>query len=51
MLNVKFYSDKYRWFRYDFKDSIVDERRFNYPMEKKGISLSVPKGYSLFYSY
>ena len=49
--NVKFYSDRYWRFRYDFKDFIVDEKRFNYPIERKGINLSVLKRYSLFCSY
>ena len=51
MLNVKFYNDGYRRFRCDFKDFIVDEGRFNYPMKRRGIGLSVPKGYSFFCSY
>ncbi len=47
MLNVKFYSDRYRRLRYNLKDFMVDERRSNYLMKKGGIGLSVPKGYSL----
>ncbi len=51
MLNVKFYSDRYRQFRYDLRDSIVDKRRFNHPIKKENIDLFIPKRYSLFRSY
>ncbi len=51
MSNIKFHSNGYRRFKYDFKDSIVNEGRSNYPIEKKGIGLSVSKGYSLLRNY
>ncbi len=51
MLDIKFYSNKYRRFRYNLKDFIIDERRPNYPIERKNIGLSVLKGYSLLYNY
>ncbi len=50
MSNIKFYNDRYRRFKYDFKDFIVNKKRSNY-LIKKNISLSVPKRYSLFHSY
>ncbi len=50
-LNIKFYNDKYRRFKYNFKDFIIDEERFNYLIEKEDISLSVLKGYNLLCSY
>ncbi len=51
MSNVKFHNDRYRRFRYDFKDSIVDETKLNHPIEKESISLFVLKGYNLLCSY
>ncbi len=47
-LNIKFYNNKYRRFKYDLKDSIINERRPNHPIKKRSIGLSVLKGYSLF---
>ncbi len=49
--NVKFHNDRYRQFKYNLKDFIIDKRRPNYPIEKEGISLSVLKEYSLLRSY
>ncbi len=51
MLDVKFYNDRYWQSKYNFKDFIIDEKRFNHPIERGGIGLSVSKGYSLFCSY
>ncbi len=51
MLDVKFHSDRYRQFKYDFKDFIVNEKKLNYPMKRENIGLSVLKRYSLFYNY
>ncbi len=51
MSNVKFYNNRYRRFKCDFKDFIIDKGRSNYLMERKNISLSVSKGYNLFYNY
>ncbi len=51
ILNVKFYNDKYRRFKYNFKDFIINERKPNYPIKKENINLSVLKEYSFFYNY
>jgi len=49
--NVKFHSNRYWQSRYNFRDFMVDKRRFNYPIEKKDMSLSVSKRYNLFRNY
>ncbi len=48
MSDVKFHNDKYRQFKYNFKDSIVNKRRFNHPIERESIGLSISKEYNLF---
>ena len=49
--NIKFYNDKYRQLKYNLKDSIIDEKRSNYPIKRKDIDLFVLKKYSLFHSH
>ncbi len=51
MLNVKFYNDRYRRFKCNLKDFIIDKRRSNHPIKKEDINLSVPKEYSFLYNY
>ncbi len=51
MLNIKFYNDRYRRFKNNFKDFIIDEKKFNHPIKRRNISLSILKKYSFFYSY
>ncbi len=51
MSNIKFYNDKYRRFKYNLKDSIVNKRRSNHPIKRKNINLSILKRYSLLYNY
>ena len=46
MSNVKFYNNKYRRFKYNFKDFIIDKKKSNYPMKRENINLSVLKGYN-----
>ncbi len=51
MLDIKFYSNKYRRSKYNLKDSIIDERKSNHRIKEKDINLSVPKGYNLLCNY
>ncbi len=51
MSNIKFYNNEYWQFKYDLKDSIVDKRRFNHPIKREDIDLSVLKEYNLLCNY